>query len=650
MARENSWPGDIPQAVDLLVLSASFGLLTGLVEGGALFLLQDSRWAGETISCLLVARGILYISPLADLLLFILIGFLAVGICWLSRGRISGKFILLAIFMTVAFDWLAIALDLVMDPPYIAILSAGIGTALARRFWKDRAGILELARRTLPALACATLLLIVGVQVLKHGVAKAAATGLPPALQGSPNVLIVVMDTVRADHISALGYSRPTTPNLDRLATQGVLFENAISTSSWTLPAHASLLTGRFPFEHGAEVKAYDGRYPTLSEVFRERGYRTGAFSANTYYFASQNGFGHGFLHFDGMFTNLADAFTRPLYGRYLMMLYEIASHSDLPGRKRADIVNARFLDWLQGDTSRPFLAVLNYFDAHDPYLPPSPFRGRFASRPDVGGVLNGWASREALERPSDVQDEKDAYDGGIAYEDDRIGNLLEVLGKRGLAENTLLVVVSDHGEFFGEHGLYLHKNALFIEGIHVPMLLVWPGHLPGGVRVTAPVSIASLPATVMTLLPGRDKTEFPGSSLVPLWTGSSALNQGELILSELVATTPPPEGGEPLRTESLLNSRWHFIYTSGRAPQLFRWREDPAEQHNLAETKQGQEVVSGMMSCLQGHFSRIRQPGCGLASAQLDPLLGSPVHTRPATEAESAGESLATGASQGSP
>lgn len=617
------WHAELPRALELLSLSAAIGLLAGAVEGVCLYYLQASQWSGETIDCLLVPQGILCVSPIADMVFFVALGFLAAGICRLSRGRISGKFVLFLLLIALIFDWLAIAFDLVMDPPYIAILSAGISAELTRRLWKRRSGLIVAARRTCWVLAPAVVFAGILLLVQDNRAAAAAAENLPPAPSAGANVLIVVMDTVRADHFSSLGYGRSTTPNLDRLAAGGVLFENAMSTSSWTLPAHASILTGRFPFEHGAEVKRYDGRYPTLPEAFRARGYRTAAFSANTYYFAPPNGLGAGFQHFDGVFTNLGDTVMRTLYGRNLMMAFESLTHSDLPGRKHAELVNARFLDWLKEDSSRPFFVVLNYFDAHDPYLPPSPFRSRFSERPDVGGVLNGWGDREALKRASDVKDEQEAYDGGIAYEDDSIGRLVATLKDGGLANNTLLVVVSDHGEFFGEHGLYLHKNALFMEGIHVPLLLSWPGHLPAGVRVPNPVSIAALPATVMTLLPGQDHIQFPGPPLNSLWYDSAGAGDEPLILSELVASTPAAKGPDATRSESLLNSRWHFLYTRGATPQLFDWKQDPLEQRNLAETSEGRPVVAEMMHCFEGHFSGIRSPGCGIMAAKLNGVQG---------------------------
>lgn len=616
MERSATRPSRPLRMVDLLILAAGYALLCGLGEGAGLFFLQKGPWAGSTINIFLVPRGILYVSPLADLFVFVTAALFCAGISRLIRVASPERMVLYLLNFMLVFDWLSLALDRVLDPPYIAILCAGISAALTRLWWGQTARIVDTARRALPALAAAVLLAMCGVEWAHFRAEQAAAARLPAAPVGAPNVLLVVLDTVRADHLSSFGYPRPTTPNLDQLAAQGVLFENAFSTSSWTLPAHASLLTGRFPFEHGAEVHAYDGRYPTLSEAFAARGYRTGAFSANTYYFAQPNGFGPGFLHFDGMFTRIGDVLSRSLYGRMLVMLYEENSYGDLPGRKRAAEINGDFFNWVDGDRTRPFFAVLNLFDAHAPYLPPAPFRGRFSARPDPGGILNPWGDRQKLERPEDTRDERDAYDGGIAYEDTQMGSLFEALAVRGLAKNTLLVIVSDHGEFFGEHGLYMHQNALFLEGIHVPLLFRWPGHLPAGVRVAHPVSIADVAATLTAMVPANAGPQFPGRSLSRFWDGSATSNDGLYILSELVARKTPP-AGVSRRSESLLSSRWHLLFTRGRDLQLFDWRSDPQEEHNLAATPEGRGVAAQMLSCVREHLGAIRQPECGILASE---------------------------------
>ena len=146
---------------------------------------------------------------------------------------------------------------------------------------------------------------------------------LPAAAGDAPNVLVIVVDTLRADHLSSYGYARPTTPNIDRIATEGVLFENAVATSSWTFPSHASLLTGRYQYEHGMdkirEMPAVGGNafsangLPTLGEVLMQKGYRTGAFSANRTYFTHDLGFGRGFIHFEDYFHSPSDMFVRTL-------------------------------------------------------------------------------------------------------------------------------------------------------------------------------------------------------------------------------------------------------------------------------------------------------------------------------------------------
>jgi arylsulfatase A-like enzyme len=624
MVRGQGWPGGSVSVSNLVVLGTSFGLLAGFVEGLALRFLQNGPLAGATINSFLVSQGILYVAPIADAVFFTGLAFLLAAICyWCGRRSPERPVIFLLIFLLL-FDWLSLALDRVMDPAVIVILSAGISAALERGLRGRTTSIVRAARASLPALATAVAALMIVLPAERRYAARAEAAALPPAQQDSPNVLIVVMDTVRADHLSALGYQRPTSPRLERLAARGVLFENAFSTSSWTLPAHASLLTGRFPFEHGAELLDYDGRFPTLPEAFQARGYRTGAFSGNTFYFTRENGFGRGFLRFDGVATTAGDVLSRPFYGRQLVTALEEATHFDLPGRKRSDEINRDFLDWVQQDSGRPFFAVLNYFDAHAPYLPPNPFRSRFSVRPDPGGILNFVGDRESLESAEDQRDETDAYDGAIAFEDAQLGDLLESLRQRGKDTNTLTIILSDHGEFLGEHQLYLHRNALFLESIRVPVVVLWPGHLPSGTRVSVPVSIADLPATITQLLPHFSQARFPGSSLAPLWNANPASPESFPILAELVSRRPDPSGRPHPRTESLLTAQWHFLRTDGQRAQLFDWRADPRELRDVADSPEGQAVASRLESCVNERRAHIREPNCGSPAGKNSSVVAS--------------------------
>src|SRR6476646_3044527 len=176
-------------------------------------------------------------------------------------------------------------------------------------------------RKSVPWLAAALGLMIVAIQGGKSISESSTVSKLLAATPGSPNVLVIVVDTLRADHLSSYGYARPTSPNIDRLATQGVLFKNAVATSSWTFPSHASLLTGRYQYEHGMdkirEMPAVGGEVfsanglPTLGEALMQKGYRTGAFSANRTYFTHDLGFGRGFVHFEDYFHSASDMFVR---------------------------------------------------------------------------------------------------------------------------------------------------------------------------------------------------------------------------------------------------------------------------------------------------------------------------------------------------
>jgi arylsulfatase A-like enzyme len=429
---------------------------------------------------------------------------------------------------------------------------------------------------------------------------------LPMTAPGSPNVLVIVVDTLRADHVSSYGYARPTTPAIDALASQGTLFENAISTCSWSLPSHVSLLTGRYVFEHGAgnvERMAWFGKsgssfrdFPTLGEELEQNGYRTGAFSANRVYFSHSLGFGRGFVHFEDYFNSVPDAFVRTLFGREFARIYLSRSDKSLVRRalsglgfkalldrdtegwgsrggargvrKQASQVNQETLHWIDRDRQRPFFAFLNYIDVHNPYGGPPT-----APKPlwDKGGDI-------------------DSYDAGVKYADDNIGQLMRELERRGLANNTLVVITSDHGESLGDHGLTYHGAALYWELIHVPLIVWYPGHVPAGLRVSQPVTNAAIPGTVMDVLSSSRQT-FPGPPLSAFWKNRetkwpdplSELPQTEIITPEDRVV----EGKIPIATngdmKSLVTPGWHLIVHQTLGEQLYDWARDPGESANRA-------------------------------------------------------------------
>ena len=294
--------GSPPGLGSFLLLAIWFAIIAGLVEGVGLVLFQRINWArwGPTLH---VSEPIIWISPIVDLILF---GVLTLAL-W-AVGRLVPKLRLLqaAIALLTAltlYDWLTVTARL--SHLSCLLLAAGVGVALSRWVAKHEIATLKFVRRTFPLVAGAGVLAFAGIQG-GHWLLEARAVSKLPAAADAPNVLVIVVDTLRADHLSSYGYARPTSPNIDRIATQGVLFENAVATSSWTFPSHASLLTGRYQYEHGmdkiremsvvgAEAFSANG-LPTLGEALMQKGYRTGAFSANRTYFSRDLGFGRG-LH-----------------------------------------------------------------------------------------------------------------------------------------------------------------------------------------------------------------------------------------------------------------------------------------------------------------------------------------------------------------
>ncbi len=370
-----------------------------------------------------------------------------------------------------------------------------------------------------------TVAIIIAIQGGGWLTEKVKTSNLPSAASGAPNVIVIVVDTLRADHLSSYGYERDTSPFMDSLAAEGVRFENAISPSSWTQPVHASMLTGRYTYEHQAETTPLDDTYPTIGEVMQANGYRTAAFSANTLFFTRRQGHGRGFLHFEDSYQSVADAFLNSsLYG-FLFDFYGLRkalNYEGVPTRVLASDINDAVLNWVDRDDEKPFLVFMNYFDVHDPYTPPEPYRSKYASVPNPGGLINGFMERYSPSlTPEQIQTEIDAYDGSIAYVDDQIKALFSELEGRGLLENTIVIVTSDHGESFGEHGILQHSASLYLDEIHVPLIVWAPGQVPAGKTVETPVTITALPSTILSLVNAADDP-FPGPSLAILISGEA--------------------------------------------------------------------------------------------------------------------------------
>jgi arylsulfatase A-like enzyme len=344
-----------------------------------------------------------------------------------------------------------------------------------------------------------------------------------------PNVLLISVDTLRADHLSSYGYERATSPQLDALASAGVRFEKAYSSSSWTLPAHITLLTGLPVSGHGVcDDRLYTRRTSSgaaapverrghfLSELLEREGYRTAGFYTWKY-LEPQFGFGPGFETYERLGHTFYSY--EPVWTEF-QRLQELGDRDGMKALaaqhpklfdpttpSSAEVVDAG-IEWIESvnaeSAGEPFFAFLHLFDVHDPYTPPAPFDRMFD--PDYEGEIDGTrvTSKDspvhADMAPEDLAHLIALYDGEIAWVDSQLGRLFARLDELGLAENTIVAVVSDHGEEFFEHGAKTHRNNLHVETVHVPWILRWPDGLNAGTEVSVSVGLEDVAPTLYGL------------------------------------------------------------------------------------------------------------------------------------------------------
>ena len=373
-------------------------------------------------------------------------------------------------------------------------------------------------RRLAAALAAVALAGGIGFNVSRTWRERRVAGGLPAAREAAPNVLLLVLDTVRAFSLSAYGYGRATSPVLAQLAARGVRFDRAVATAPWTLPSHASLFTGRYPHEMSAGWSVpLDGTFPTLAERLTSLGYVTAGFAANLHYCSYEFGVDRGFGYYRDYDVSVPEMWrSNSLSVALGLWLVQRFGGYNAPGRLWADRMNERFLGWLDDervrDRARPFFAFVNYYDAHGPYAPPAPFDTMFSGKEPP---TRDSGSRDFT--AAEVAGLVDAYDGSIAYLDRQLGELFAALERRGLLENTVIIVTSDHGEEFNEHGQMNHGNTVYFPSLHVPLIVAGAG-IPRGVIVAQPVTLRDVPATVLELVGAPAKAALPGQSLAQSW------------------------------------------------------------------------------------------------------------------------------------
>ena len=418
-----------------------------------------------------------------------------------------------------------------------------------------------------------------------------------------PCILLIVMDTVRVDHISCYGYQKQTTPYLDRFAQDALLYKNAYATASWTLPSIASILTGAYPGHHGAHrvttsnnyypANKLSDTYPTLPEILQESGYTTAGIVSCEWLTASF-GLNRGFNYFNdripSYFFSLS-TFGILQFSNHFFPLKDYLFFNGYYGQRIAHQINKAVLSWLGSyKENRPFFLFLHYFDPHHPYLPedlgttsgliPDIIRDRYpfntANYVDVEGrIINAVLQGK---KPL-LKDERNFllnnYDRDIARLDQKLGELFAVLKENNLYDKTLIIITSDHGEAFGEHNLMLHGRALFNNNLHVPLLIKYPFNVKPKGSIDYPVSLAGIVPTVLDYL----SIEIPDSI-----QGSPFSQKNKQLL--IAQNFHDPHSKEfPHDLISLQHNHYKYIEAGGGNDQFYNLKDDPGETRNLITT-----------------------------------------------------------------
>ncbi|HEU4565396.1 MAG TPA: sulfatase [Gemmatimonadaceae bacterium] len=542
--------------VPLVALVAWFAIVTGLIDAGILLFQRFAlgRITGQS------PDGI-WMAPLAYCALFALPA-LAIAA---ATARASERSAFAWRVGALAFlSWGSILLFLYMRLHKAALVALAIGLAVqtARIGLAHRGGFARLVRRTVPALAALVALLAAALPGGRWLAERRALAAVPAPPAGAVNVLLIILDTVRAHSLGLHGGARANTPELERLAREGVMFERAITAAPWTLASHASMFTGHPVHDLGVGwERSLDGRYPTLAEVLRDRGYLTAGITANFYYTTWESGLQRGFVHYDAQPVTARQALKSTALGQLLEhVVLGLTLEERTSDRRTAEEINRDFLRWLRDAGDHPFFAFINYIDAHLPYEPPEPFRSRFHAD------------------SSDVH----AYEASIAYADQQVGALVDSLARLGVLRNTLVIVTSDHGELLGEHGLHGHTRGMYLPLLHVPLVMMLSERLPAGARVPGVASLADLPATVLDIVQPGAADALPGRSLAARWRAGAAA--GDTVLSEYSV------GG----VKSLFDGRLHYVqYPNGRE-ELYDVTTDPEETRDLAAVSRP-EMLDGL-------------------------------------------------------
>lgn len=573
------------------------GLLGGLGYGLAVGIVHLAIGTGLILSLGMppmpwfAAKSILMEVPLV-----VVLGLLWCPLYLSKRGNLLHP---LALTVTMVALERFVAVDPSKLQMWVAPAVVGLG------FYALGAWIASKKVRVTAVLAVVLPVVFLAIPIVEHKLSggyevSASDRGTPPP--NAPDVVFIVMDTVQAQSVSAYGHDRETTPHFDAFAAEGVLFETATAPSTWSLPAHASLFTGTLPSVHNAhgETRWLDDKLPTLADTMSAAGWETRCFTANAHVSPSF-GLTRGFHWSDNAWITGAG-------GRGFSFIYRLVDTLGATAKdKGGGQVVANIENWM---TSRPADAppafvFVNFLEAHFPFHQlPQEFRYAYTDLPlselrTVGQIAFGVQMGRQL---TDEEFERihqpivDLYDGGVLYTDYLVSRVIDQWKQRGTYDDTVFVILADHGEMVGEHRAFGHVTSMYEEDLRVPFAIRYPPKIPAGSRVEPPISTLGTFATIMDLVDLEAPDTLDVGTLMPALKGEEAgiPVMAERFEEELLAARFKPgeaNGEGPLvsprgRYRSYRNGDLKLIqhYEDGQfSTHLFDLARDPGEMSDLA-------------------------------------------------------------------
>ena len=573
------------------------------------------------------AKTIVLEVPLA-----IIIGLLVSPVFLLKKGRWIHPAILTLL-------WIAMELFVAVDPgkPVLWLMPPLAGAAFYYLFqwiWQKRRWVVFAAVAALPVV-------LLAMPEINYragsGYDVTPVKKKQDAPKDAPDVVFVVLDTVRAHNVSAYGYKRETTPIFDQFAKEGTLFENAMAPGTWSLASHASMFTGMLPSAHDAhgETNYLEEDIPTMAEAFAESGYETRCFTANPHI---TPGFGltRGFGWTDNAWITGAG-------GRGFSFIYRLVDSLELftATDKGGATVARNVENWMaqRPDDGPPAFIFVNFLEAHFPFHQlPDEFRWAFGKQPlnelreadqlafgaQIGRLLNAEQQRQIRQPMVDL------YDGGIRYTDYLLGKVIDVWKKRNALDDTIFVVVGDHGEHVGEHKMYGHLTSVYQEDLHVPFMFRYPGRIDAGKRVSQEVSTLGIFSTLFELTGLKTPETVQFGSLMPamspLKEGEQPKPFGRPVMAERFEKALQASRFKPGTANGegpLLNPRGRYRvyrakeyklvkhFENGKiSTHMFDLQVDPQEMTDLAQNPDAKPVVEQMEEELKNWETYLKLPG----------------------------------------